>query len=456
MTIVIGLYEVVDMQRRDFIRVSIGVAGIAATAGSRLALASMQLCRPEDYGAKGDGATDDTLALQKALDSGCGSLYLAANYLVSPQKHPGIPGIIGANSVCLDIKSNIRVYGPGTIILKPGAKGSSGAILANVSAGNIKNCSVEVQIDGNKDSAKGKFSGIVFINGDSCKVTEKTVIKNVSYNGIQFAGSSNNCIAKGSKVSNIGYIGIQAQKPQNIIVSDCVIRKTKDNAIDFESNKGTQNGVIKNNNISDCKAGVFLESGGNCLIADNVISNFKTAGIFLNRINTPADNVKISGNTIKNSASEAKFGGVAINNAIKNVIISGNKITGVKYGIWTNRGISNLTVNENEFSNIGEAILRIARSKNALVRSKISQQIYNGQRVNGKPFTSSPFDNKNNFPERVYQVSITPIKVTGDSHKYNSVDDEYRSASPQPSRARAAVQMKSAASSSRYSEWDTE
>ncbi|EHD22405.1 MULTISPECIES: right-handed parallel beta-helix repeat-containing protein [Brenneria] len=373
-----------------------------------LALSRNDTVTPEQFGATGGGG-DDTPAIQAAIDSGCQNLYLSKKYIVSPIKHPGVPGIIGRNSICLKLRSDLRIYGEGTIVLAEGSEGVSGAIMSNASADGIRNCVIEVTVDGSNAGGNNGFSGIVFINANNCSTTSKTKIANVTYNGIQFARGSRSCKCYGTTIINTGYIGIQAQNPTDIIVEQCNIRKTKDNAIDFEANKGRQNGEIRNNTIADCKAGIFLESGGNCLVEGNDISRFKTAGIFLNRINTPADNVQIVKNYICGDGENVQFGGIAINNAIKNVLIDGNTISGMKYGIWTNGGISDVLMNSNTFKNISESLIRIADGKNQLVKSKIRSQRYLGKIINGKPSLTNIDDLVN--PVMLYKVDIDEMHV---------------------------------------------
>ncbi|WP_409158954.1 right-handed parallel beta-helix repeat-containing protein [Pectobacterium sp. B2J-2] len=373
---------------------------------------SRDVVTPEQFGAKGDGITDDTESIQAAIDSGCRNVHLSKKYAVSPVRHPGVAGIIGRDSVCIKLRSNLRIYGNGEILLEESSEGGSGAVLSNVSTEEIRNCVVEVAIDGRNAGGTRGFSGIVFINANSCSTTQKTKVSNVSYNGIQFARNSHNCKCDGTTLTNIGYIGIQAQNPINIVVKRCQIRKTNDNAIDFESNKGRQNGEIKNNNIVDCKAGVFLESGGNCVVEGNDISSFKTAGVFLNRINTPADNVKIIKNKISGNAHNVQFGGIAINNAIRDVLIEENVISGLPYGVWTNGGISNVTMNENIFKDISKSIIRVADGKNQLVNSHIRKQNYIGNIVNGRPSMINTRDLKNKAS--LYNVTVDKLDVSGE------------------------------------------
>ncbi|KFX20814.1 right-handed parallel beta-helix repeat-containing protein [Pectobacterium betavasculorum] len=356
---------------------------------------------PEQFGAVGDGVSDDTRAIQLAIDSGCKNLRLSKKYAVFPVKHPGVPGIIGRDSICIKLRSDLRMYGDGEILLSKRSKGVSGAILSNASTEEIRNCVIEISVDGQNAGGPRGFSGIVFINAQNCSTTAKTNIANATYNGIQFARNSSRCTCNETTITNTGYIGIQAQNPIDIVIENCIIKNSSDNGIDFESNKGNQKGTIRGNVIEKCKAGIFLESGGNCLVEKNNISLFKTAGIYLNRINTPADNVKIIKNII-NGSRDVQFGGVAINNAIKNITIEGNEISNLNYGVWTNGGISEMTMNENTFRDIYNSFVRVADGKNQLVRSTIKKQKYIGKLSNGRPSVINEIKSINDL----YNVTI--------------------------------------------------
>lgn len=336
-----------------------------------LAIESKLAVRPEDFGAIGDGMHDDTLALQKAIDSGAGTIIIDKNYLVSPRKIRGVPGVVGNNSVCLDVRSNLKIIGVGALILDKKSKAANGSMLCNITEKEISNFQLSICIDGNNAGERNSFSGLTLINASRCNVTKEAVVKNFTYNGIRLARRSLSCLIDGSSVSNIGYIGIQAQQPRNIIIRNNKINNSGNNAIDLESNKGYQNGHIYNNEIYGCATGIFLESGGNAIIFNNKIKEFKVAGVFLNRINTSANNVKISHNEFKGLLNKTSKGAIAINNNIKNIYISNNKFDDVEYAIWMNGNISNVSIGKNENINVASSFIWIPDKRNDLMNSSI-------------------------------------------------------------------------------------
>ncbi|EPG9697330.1 right-handed parallel beta-helix repeat-containing protein [Klebsiella aerogenes] len=361
------------MKRRDFLMLAASSV-LASQQALAAPLGNPKAVRPEDFGAKGDGLADDTNPIQKAINSGADEIIFSGKYKVTPQSFPGIPGVIGHNSVCLDVKSNQVLKGQGKIILGKSSHGNSGAILANITSQQINDTTISVSIDGGQIGGKNGFSGIVLINAKRCVIGNDISISNMSYNGIRLARSSLSCRIQNVNIKNVGYIGIQAQQPRNIFVCNNTIENTKDNAIDFESNKGYQDGYIHDNTITKCKTGIFLESGGNCSIYNNKISKFYVAGIFLNRINTPANNVRIYKNIIDGIGNKVQKGGIAINNNIRTATISSNTFKNLDYSIWANGKISHITVGENKNINIGKSIIRVGNIKNDLTDSVVSKQ----------------------------------------------------------------------------------
>uniref|UniRef100_UPI0019543FEB right-handed parallel beta-helix repeat-containing protein n=1 Tax=Klebsiella aerogenes TaxID=548 RepID=UPI0019543FEB len=231
------------MKRRDFLMLAASSV-LASQQALAAPLGNPKTVRPEDFGAKGDGLADDTNPIQKAINSGADEIIFSGKYKVTPQSFPGIPGVIGHNSVCLDVKSNQVLKGQGKIILGKSSHGNSGAILANITSQQINDTTISVSIDGGQIGGKNGFSGIVLINAKRCVIGNNISISNMSYNGIRLARSSLSCRIQDVNIRNVGYIGIQAKQPRNIFVCNNIIENTKDNAIDFESNKGYQDGYI--------------------------------------------------------------------------------------------------------------------------------------------------------------------------------------------------------------------
>lgn len=116
----------------------------------------------QDFGAVGDGATNDTAAIQAALDAaynaGGGSVYLpTGTYLVTGQ--PGYP-----TGGTLQIRDNVEFYGDGmgasVIKLADGWSGNITGVLRTPYAWGTDNVHVhDLTLDGNRAHTTGKVDG---------------------------------------------------------------------------------------------------------------------------------------------------------------------------------------------------------------------------------------------------------------------------------------------------------
>ena len=122
----------------------------------------MLVLSARDFGAKGDGATDDTAAIQAALDAaeaaGGAVVHLeAGTYIVT--------GRGKASSGCLQIGSNVVLAGDGqgeTIIkLADGSSGDITGIIRTPSSQVTANVTIrDLTIDGNSERTSGNVDGI--------------------------------------------------------------------------------------------------------------------------------------------------------------------------------------------------------------------------------------------------------------------------------------------------------
>jgi len=222
-----------------------GVGAVQRTIQSKL----REVVSVKDFGAVGDGTTDDTAAIQAALDaqqSAAGRLFVpTGTYLVTG----------------LTIYSNIELVGESrfnsTLLLKSGTNAAviKGTSVANVVISNLG-------IDGNKANQSGagdtNHVGIHFsVSATDCKV-EFCRIVDTYQQGVRFDGGSGNVLLN-SLITNARSQGVRCGTPN-----------------------GGSYGVIAGNIITGGSGwfplGISLDGCSRFIVANN-ISNSKQSGI---------------------------------------------------------------------------------------------------------------------------------------------------------------------------------
>lgn len=370
--------------------------------------------------AKGDGTTDDTLAVQAALDSGR-DVYIPGGFtfVISPQPSAGLPGQFGTNSVCLNLTHDYqRVEGGGTLKLAAASSASSGAMIANLSGATMTGVTLSgFVLNGNKANTTGTISGAVICNGVNC--TMDTLLSvNVTYIGLQFAIGSTNCSWINTRVEGSGYIGHQAQFPIGLsIAPGCKVRSSGDNAFDIYGNNGLMTGTISGCIVSalgltgaSCLVGLFLESGGNFTATGNEFDSCSFSGVYMNQINTGSIENTFSGNKYTNRNSISAMVGVYINNNSGSTIFTGEAFNSVKFSWQTNMAVS-VHFGTSYHRSITQALFGVNPATNALLVCNIAEQILSDapSLVTGRPFTVTPYQNSLNNPGRVGTCRIAQM-----------------------------------------------
>lgn len=278
---------------------------------------------PQMFGAKGDGITNDTKAVQAAID-----------YASKNEKHKTVFIPEGIYSVKdLRLKKNVNLIGTGekSVLLADPSSKTWGGILHCI---NLDSFSIEgITFDGNKPIVPGSGKeGTVNIWIDTCTDVniKNCIFQNNWYLGICIK-SSNNIIVEDSQFINLDCGILTAREPssnlvihnnyfdgaeysepvsiygmakgyhENITITDNVIKNhTKGSGILVRAAK---NVTIKNNTIENCSSGIYLSSVSynneefgvyDTVIEDNIIKNTVCEGILIKNIN----NSKIINNTI--------------------------------------------------------------------------------------------------------------------------------------------------------------
>jgi len=423
---------------------------------------------------KGDGVTDDRIAIQAIIDSGVSSIYFPDRvFIVS---HNGQTYTGKGTGVGLKLRSNLKIFGPGTIKYKGGQAGNF-ALMANVDD-SISNCHVrEITLDGNKDNlnAGASVSNLVLFGAKNCSYKEVTSI-NASYCGLMIRGTDpkSNSI-KDCKVDNSGYIGIQCQRHVGLKIVNNTVYNSVDNGIDIEGNDDagglTNFGfgkkiIISGNEVDGANSGVFIESTGQTIINGNHIFNVNV-GVFVNRIDSGSYMNNINGNMIINmpwqantiyhtgdrvvynskmfectvagtsssiapshSSGTATDGtvtwsyirsfssnyGMRFTNNVGESMVQNNFIKGFTHGIRCVSTASYLTIVNNTFSDIAKYLVSGAGGTNVLIYSQIGQNYYKGAQSSGFPKTATASTESPIYPSRFLNVGITSaISLSGNA-----------------------------------------
>lgn len=147
-----------------------GTGAVARTVQAKLRESDRT---PEDFGAVGDDATDDTTALQDALNAtpAYGSLYISKNHVITSQLNV--------------VNDYVLIYGPGKIRAADSATGMTLLFSASGRTGVVMK---DVEFDANKSGrASGqsvRYNGIEFPSSIDCTLINVTVRNCLGYGGL--------------------------------------------------------------------------------------------------------------------------------------------------------------------------------------------------------------------------------------------------------------------------------
>ena len=231
----------------------------------------------KDFGAKGDGTTDDTTAIQNAINSGK-SIYFP----------DGVYGITAQLNLTV---SNIQIYGNGTIKFLSSFNKTSGNLYAFYVTGN--NILFEgLSFDGSAVTLATTNNAFIWNQGAQVNVSKCT------FTSLPYGGSNVNCAFA------------------------CTVDST------------TPNCRAEFNYFNNCPGAVFFK-GNSCVAIGNVILNPHDVSIALNGSN--CTKCIVIGNVINNSSLNSCAGHIGVEESAREWVIKGNTIFGVTgYGIGAN------------------------------------------------------------------------------------------------------------------------
>ena len=309
---------------------------------------SAQVNAKTQYGATGNGSTDDTAALQRALAAaGSGICYVpAGTYVVNPAATSNQFGLTipsGATllmhpAAVLQVKTFSGSGGYGGILMNA----SNAAVVGGTIVGDRLARNLGTYIDGSgADYEEGQ--GIQASGASNLFILGVTA-KNNCCDGFYFSGNVGSLLMSDSVADNNRRQGISLVHAHDITIQYSTLKNTNGNdpacGIDLEPNSGS---TVTRVTINNCdifgNVGGGIAGGGstnngptgngtaicsdsavtNCTIYNNGGSNYQLGGIWWDE----STGVTFSNNTIYNNKSD----GIWLNYYSRNFTITGNKVT---------------------------------------------------------------------------------------------------------------------------------
>lgn len=284
------------------------------------------------FGAKGDGVTDDTLFIQKAIDTADIINFQEKTYLITVQEK-----VLSRPSEksCLFLKNNL---------------------ILNLNSATLKINNPE------------NYTYTCLLRAGS--------VKNIKiYNGKLIGDRDTN---PGSIPGQHGH-GVRILEAQDIVISDMVIINMFGDGISIDSNYAVLKNYSSNITIKNCiidnirRNGITISTAENVTVDNNIISNVNGTApeacidIETNSKDYPARNIKFTNNTLSVTSKEKL--GFCIGSYTENVIVSNNILEG---GTLIHRS-KDIVINDNIIKN-GDT-LAIRNSNNVNVESNIFNNV---------------------------------------------------------------------------------
>jgi hypothetical protein len=353
-----------------------GPQGPKGDPGTSGASGGLGLINVLDHGAKGDGATNDTAAIQNVLDTYAGKAvvfipntglpYMTNPLRVSSNAEVLIHGTLllrpGASHALLafDNANNVTIRGHGTLDGNGGAQSVNGcgtlggdnahnARIAGLTFKNAFNWNVNITASSNV-----RLDGVSLIGGvnsnefgagcDNCWITNSYINGPSNdggwtfYGGITNSGITN-CIVTNARASGIG---IYADGPQpavcsNIVIANNVIHHNSPGGISVVTQVAgdpTHTGIVITGNRCYANANfgnpvyadIWLSHGSGVTISGNDLSGSGSGtnsvwGVF---VGVASSHVNITGNTIWNEGQGGANGGGVYIQTANDVLVEAN------------------------------------------------------------------------------------------------------------------------------------
>ena len=251
-----------------------------------------------DYGATGDGSTDDSAAIQSAVNAGNEIIFPAGTYI--------------AKNIDLTANQCLRLQQGAVIKLKSGT--TTAEYLFKINA--IDNVRIfGGKIDGNYSGMAGQKPHVILIVGNNTK--------NIEIGSVHFINPPDRCIGVTASTNTI----------QNIRIHDCFFDHSGNGENCFAINNVGRTGTVKeihvvDNVMNDVVSGIRFWGVDEWTIANNRIYCTATTANECIGIHEGASNVKIVGNTLITNTQDPFCVTIGTEATMNDVVISDNVMIG--------------------------------------------------------------------------------------------------------------------------------
>lgn len=300
----------------------------------------------QNFGAKGDGITDDTAAIQSAIDAaaaaGGGQVYMpTGTYIVSGGEEP--------SDGCLMLKSNVYLYGDGmgatTVKVADGSDTKITGVIRSAYGEETHDFGVSnLTIDGNRDSTTGKIDG--WFNGyipgeegyDSNVTLDSVEIKDCSGYGFDPHEQTVNMVIKNSVSHGNGLDGF---------VADFLSDSTFENNVAYDNDRHGFNVVTSTHDFT-LTNNIAYNNGGNGIVVQRGSED----------IPSPS-NITITGGEVYGNGAEGVLIKMSSEVTVSGVDIHDNASAGIRiYGSNHVEVIDNTLTNNSLGNPVPEIIIQ--------------------------------------------------------------------------------------------------
>ncbi|WP_162944326.1 glycosyl hydrolase family 28-related protein [Paenibacillus aceti] len=364
------------------------------------AAASSKVLNVKDYGARGDGSTDDTAAVQQALDAAAGRggqvYFPAGTYSVNPEK-------------TLTVEGNTTIIGDGTSSVIQASKRSFGWEMMRATGSQIE--IRNISLDGNM-----AVNRVLVIGGGSSKVKiSKSIVANATHNsnpgsdyyigvvsGIVVYGNTNQIEIDATEVKNISAVNLTSG---SLISRGIYVTTTWGSGEKAAAQVSITNSHIHHIGPADDGDGIYYEDSNldkgqgmntNSRIAGNTFDHNAKRAIKIYAQGITVENNRITNSYLNDNFYKGKdkgkpapdmYSAISVyssNNTIRNNTIGGDGSYYAAIEVSVSQLVSNVTVEGNQIKMgpksrvVGTTAIRVGNTKQFTISSNTIENAEKG------------------------------------------------------------------------------